>query len=289
MWKWVVIALLWSATALAQPDHSAALFEDGRALAEQGKYAEACDRFERSYALDAAAGTELNIGDCQEHLGHLAEAWRRFADAAARFEIARDERTAFARSRRDALAPRLGSVIVKLADPSVNVTIDGRAQPPGTQLNERVDPGDVVIRAGDITRNAEVAAGATVVVDLLPHAQPGDARRRRIVIASVVGGAGVVTGAVALGLALKARSDYDNELSNGDCTKLGGASMCNATGVQRQRDAIRLAQVGTGLAIGGIGAILAGAVIYMTAPSSSVVIAPTASTDGAGLVVVGSF
>ncbi len=298
MSKWGLIALAWSATTNAQPDRSATLFEQGRVLAAQGKYAEACARFDESYALDAAAGTEINVGDCQEHLGHLAEAWRRFDDAATRFETAHDGRVTFARERRDALVPRIGVVVVEHVDPSARVTIAGRVQPPSAELRDHVDPGDIEIRAGAVARHVHVAAGATVVVDLAPPAIPqverpeGIVERRRlgrVVLAYTLGGAGAVTGAVALGLALKARGDYNSQFDNGNCTMTSGASVCNVAGADRQRDAVGLADVGTGLAIVGIATIIAGAVVYVTAPKDRIVVAPIASASAAGVFAAGSF
>ena len=61
----------------------ARLFEEGRAFAEQGKYEEACERYAKSYELERAAGTMLNLGDCAEREGKLGRAWQLF-DAAAR-------------------------------------------------------------------------------------------------------------------------------------------------------------------------------------------------------------
>src|SRR5437867_2416874 len=61
------LALLASASAHAGPDDAAratALFDEGRALAQAGKLAEACGRFEQRYALAAATGTEVNLADC---------------------------------------------------------------------------------------------------------------------------------------------------------------------------------------------------------------------------------
>ncbi|HEU4616168.1 MAG TPA: hypothetical protein VFS15_28920, partial [Kofleriaceae bacterium] len=56
----------------APPKESTRLFEEGRALAKQGKYEQACATFSRSLELERAPGTLLNLADCHEHLGHLA-------------------------------------------------------------------------------------------------------------------------------------------------------------------------------------------------------------------------
>jgi tetratricopeptide (TPR) repeat protein len=299
---WLVgIAVAGSGVAHAEPDRAAVLFEEGRVLSQQGKYADACDRFEKSYALDSAAGTELNLGDCHEHLGHLAEAWHRFDDAAKRFEVAHDDRAKFARERREAVAAKLGTVVVKLADPSVRVTIAGREEPAGGEITEHVEPGVVDVRAGEITRRTKVVAGATVTVEIPaattegPHQPPSppfehdERRHSRVVLAYGIGGAGLVTGAIALGVALKARSDYNAEFDNGNCMKTSGPPSCNQLGGKRQQDAISLSNVGTGLGVTAILAIGVGVVVYVTAPRDHVMVVPIASADAGGLVVRGSF
>src|SRR5450432_4672872 len=84
-------ALALTATAVAQPNEPAGppnagskLFDEGRDLAKAGNYAEACAKFEQSYALDNGVGTELNLADCKERLGHYYFAWTLFDEAARR-------------------------------------------------------------------------------------------------------------------------------------------------------------------------------------------------------------
>lgn len=80
--KLVLACLLASMPASAQP--AAQLFEDGRALLQQGKAAEACAKFEAALELDAdAPGVVLNLGLCnvQQHKVATALAWFRKAQA----------------------------------------------------------------------------------------------------------------------------------------------------------------------------------------------------------------
>ena len=83
-----VLAVLAVATSPARADKTEAtkLFEQGRALLVAGKVEQACPLFEKSFALERAVGTELNLADCDERLGHLADAWRMFDDAATQSE-----------------------------------------------------------------------------------------------------------------------------------------------------------------------------------------------------------
>jgi hypothetical protein len=53
--------VLVAGVAFAQPSPQATkLFDEGRELAKQQKWADACDRFAQSLALDPAPGTKLN-------------------------------------------------------------------------------------------------------------------------------------------------------------------------------------------------------------------------------------
>ena len=80
------IAILLAATrlAVAQPDPEAArIFQRGRELAKLGQLTEACALFARSYELDPALGTAVNLADCLERQGQLCRAWVLF-DVVAR-------------------------------------------------------------------------------------------------------------------------------------------------------------------------------------------------------------
>ena len=58
----------------ANPALAQSLFEEGRQLMSNGKFAEACPKFESSYKLDPAAGTLLNLAVCHEKVGRTAAA-----------------------------------------------------------------------------------------------------------------------------------------------------------------------------------------------------------------------
>src|SRR4051812_28534695 len=90
--------LLAAGTASAGDSISAeALFAAGREAAQRGDYRQACDKFAESQRLDPAPGTLINLGDCNEHLGLLASAWRYYREAADR--LPGDKRVAGLRAR----------------------------------------------------------------------------------------------------------------------------------------------------------------------------------------------
>src|SRR5262245_39899208 len=52
------------------------LFVEGRTLMKQGEYAQACEKFKASYALDLTAyGTLYNLALCHEQTDKPASAW----------------------------------------------------------------------------------------------------------------------------------------------------------------------------------------------------------------------
>src|SRR3954463_3074713 len=92
-----------SAAAFAQNvGEAATLFEEGRALAKDGKYVEACDKFAKSLTFDPAPGTKANFADCHEHLGHNAQAYHLFVEVYEADKGANPERSKYAKGRADA-------------------------------------------------------------------------------------------------------------------------------------------------------------------------------------------
>lgn len=63
------------------PATADALFREARALMKQGDYASACPKLADSQRLDPAAGTAINLGDCLEKLGKLADALQAHREA----------------------------------------------------------------------------------------------------------------------------------------------------------------------------------------------------------------
>src|SRR5262249_26584812 len=58
------------------PAAAEALFREGRAAAQKGDWETACPKLRESQRLDPAAGTLLNLADCEEHRGKVATAWQ---------------------------------------------------------------------------------------------------------------------------------------------------------------------------------------------------------------------
>jgi hypothetical protein len=139
-------------TALAQERDVAAaqaMFDQARELAEQGKYEEACPKFQESNRLDPGIGTQFHLADCYEHSGRLASAWALFVDVAAQARVSGQlDREKVLLERAQQLQPRLPKLQVNVPEASKTAGLEirrngilvGSAQW-GTPMP--IDPGDV--------------------------------------------------------------------------------------------------------------------------------------------------
>jgi hypothetical protein len=129
------------------------LFETGRKLMTEKKYAEACPKLAESFRLDPTTGTLLNLAVCHRDEGKIASAWAEFKDAAslARRD-GRSDREQFAQEQSKTLEPRLPRLTITVAADAeaegLSVSRDGSALPkPVWGVPIAVDPGDHVVMA----------------------------------------------------------------------------------------------------------------------------------------------
>ena len=138
--------------ALAQPSPetraaAAALFEDGKRLMGEGKFADACPKLEESERIDPGMGTLFNLAVCYEQTNRTASAWVGFRDVAGMSLAAGlADREKMARGRAAALEPRLMKLKITMAPAmsgaGVEVKRDGAVVSPalwGTPVP--LDPG----------------------------------------------------------------------------------------------------------------------------------------------------
>src|SRR3954466_14533076 len=88
------------------------LFDEGKKLASEHKYAEACPKFSESLRLDSGVGTMLYLADCYEKVGQTASAWGQFREAAAIAKRQNDAREKIARERAARLEPKLSRLSI---------------------------------------------------------------------------------------------------------------------------------------------------------------------------------
>ena len=108
-----------------------ALFQEAKALMEEGRFDAACAKLEESQRLDPAGGTLLNLARCYERAGKLATAWARFHDALA--VASRDGvavRVQTAKEAIERIAPSLSHLVVETPTSppdGLTVSLDGVA------------------------------------------------------------------------------------------------------------------------------------------------------------------
>jgi hypothetical protein len=147
------IGLLSAGASANDPVTAQALFDAGKRLVAQEKFAEACPKFEESQRLDPAIGTHYALAECYEKAGRLASAWVAFLDVASEAGAQhRQDREQYAKTRASALAPRLSRITVVV--PAASRATGLQIQRDGETLHEAqwgipvpVDPGSHVVSA----------------------------------------------------------------------------------------------------------------------------------------------
>jgi hypothetical protein len=304
--------LLFCGNAAAQPEDrraaAQALFEQGKALVEAGKFKEACPKLADSQRLDPGIGTSLWLADCYENNGQTASAWAQFKEAAAAAAMQKDPREKLARMRAQDLEKRLTRLTITHTGSAKGITIKrdgvdvgsselGNALPvdPGSHEIVASAPGakpwrktvdvppqsvTVSVAVPDLERDEGASASPAPIAGGAPA--PGakeegdsDGSTQRI-IGLVVAGAGIAGVGVGTFFAFSAKSTYDDSNENGRCIE----NVCGPEGLRMRDDAESKALVAT-IAMGvGAVAVVAGAVLFFTAPRSrAVAVAPS------GLVV----
>jgi hypothetical protein len=276
-----------------------ALFDDAVKLMEAGRFGEACPKLAASEKLDPGAGTLLNLGTCYEKNGQTASAWATYQEAESTATRAGHADWAErAHAHVVALEPRLERLLI--AVPKENVVTGLKVTRDGVVLDDAawgapipLDPGKHEVRAvaphkrswsttvdlkteGSLsTVNVpkledalEAAPWPTVVGPVQPPPEteagaPSFWTTQRV-IGVVLAGVGVAGVAVGSGLGLAAKSKYDDAVAK-YCPSHG--TQCTSQGVAQGHDAHDLADISTGVFIGGGLALVAGGVVFALAPS----------------------
>lgn len=288
------------AVGLAQPGRDTAvaeqLFNQGRDLVKAGKHADACPKFEASLRYDPVLGTRLNLASCYAEIGKLASAWGLYRESIELAAKAGDtKRSDFARQQAAALEPRLPrlAITVPANAPLKLVVTRGSATLDAAEFGVAViaDPGPVTVTAkapgfADFTQTITLVEGKTEMLAIprltlvaappvhTPVALPAsssvaEARsgrsRLRTYSALGLGAAGAVAATAGFLFGIKAKSSYDEAKS-----LCGDELKCPP---QRLREGERLvddargsATAATVLILAGSAAIVAGGVLYLTAP-----------------------
>jgi tetratricopeptide (TPR) repeat protein len=158
----------------AAVERADAAFEEGRELFDQGRFREACEKFELSMQLDPSPGTLLNLGNCYEPQGDLVRALALFEQAFADAQRSNDPRrkelwTDAARERIANLSRRVPQLSVRGVPADAQVAIDGTSQRPSGVL--RINPGRhrIEVRAPGkqaFTQDFDIASGQRLAINV---------------------------------------------------------------------------------------------------------------------------
>lgn len=296
-----------------------ALFEEGRKLADAGKYEAAQEKFEASEKLESAPGTLLHLANCREKLGHTASAWITFkrASLAAR-AVKRTDWVDLADERAKDLEPMLARLTLgfeRTSDAaSVEIRRDGaRVETAEVGTPIPVDPGRHVIEVRapgktTWTKAVDVAASARVTVlvptvdtfaddkplDVVvppspPSSEPAttSATSPLLTVGWVTGGAG------ALGLGMGAVAGLVAVSKDSESKGICPTTACGDAAAIRANDAAKgWSTVSTIAFVGGAVLATTGIVLVVVAPKSATRTAGTRSHlafGGPGLVWSGEF
>jgi hypothetical protein len=283
--------------AAADESEADRLFRQGRAAADRGDYAVACDKFRASQELDPAAGTLLNLADCEQHRGRLATALRLFHDALQKLP-ARDDRARIARERASALEKRAPRLTVRLAADAPSdavVRLDGerleaaRLGSPGP-----VDVGGHLLAVESPGRAARsytiaLAEGETYELEVRPGEAGGGAAGGSSSMLTttgyVVGGvgiAGLVVGIVTGVMAIDRKSTADAHCPFKSCDSVGWDAVQSG----RTLGGVSVASFVVGAAGVAVGTAL---VVVGRSSSSKAAVGVSAGPGGGSLVLRGAF
>lgn len=252
----VLLLCVREASAQGPADAAAAraLFNEGRKLVEQGKFSDACPKFQESLRLKPGIGTGFNLADCWEKLGRTASAWGQFLEVASAARTSgQKERESVARARASALEAKLSYLVIESeeTDPELRVTRDGLEVGRGAfGTAVPVDPGTHGVAAVSPTKkpwsiNEDVKAGAKAKVTI-PKLLPREAAPATISQPSPPDNTPVGTGT-------------GGGAEGGPKREMLHTTPSSGLGVQR----------GVGLAVGGLGVVgLAAGAVFLVGYNS---------------------
>jgi hypothetical protein len=299
-------AVLWSSAAAADepvPKDASTrraarqLAEEGAALYDEGKYAEAADRLHRAHELVPAPTIAVLEAKALVKIRRLVRAAERY-EQTTRFPLDADSSDAFRDAVREAreqlaeLQPRIPQLVVEVTGatrktPGLVVTLDGKEMPLALLgMRRPTDPGrhevvatladgrtaSAVITLGENQRQRVVLTPSTAGA-AQPSREPleeveadrgtGMPMQRTLAwIAIGVGGAGLGTGVVAGFVMLDKKKSLDDQ-----CVEQGTLMACPVA-AQSDLDAYRstktLSWIGYGVGLAGLGT---GLLLLLTAPS----------------------
>jgi serine/threonine-protein kinase len=269
------------------------LYQQGKKLMKDGKYAEACPKFAESNRLDPGIGTMLWLADCYEKNGQTASAWGEFREAQAEAAKQKDTREKVAGERAAALANKLSMLVIGVSPsadvPGLEIKRDGTmVGKPLWGTKVPVDPGSHRIsatapgkKAWETTIDVPAKPGVVEVAVLPlenavaapppppppppPPEKPPSSWTTQHTLAAVAGGVAVVGLGLGTYFGLHSKSKLDDSNADGHCRE---GNSCDATGVQLRSDAKDAGAISTVMFAVGLTAAAGAVVLWFTAPKA---------------------
>lgn len=290
----VMVLLTGTTDAFANdPVAADALFQAGKQLIAEKKFAEACNKFDASYKLDPTLGTLLNLADCYEKAGRIATSWSTWGMAMEQASRDKDARVEYAKERRDALTPKLPKVVIRAYGmlPGIDVFWDDAKLPLGalgTDMPTEVVEHKLVVRRDDgvvlLEQKVQVREDGKkteVPIDIIAlnrehprvlrdeqptSPSPSTPQRKAGLVIGAIGTAALLTaGGLELGALLKRNEANDTSV----CVD----NFCTPRGITAIETARTYAEAGQWIGLSGLVVFSVGATLFFAAPS-----APTSST-----------
>lgn len=312
--------------ASADPSAADLLFQEGKTLMAQRRYAEACPKLAESQRLDPSGGTILHLALCHKEEGRIATAYKELQDAilfAQRDK--RDDREKAAKALASELSSKLPTLTITVrreaaAIPGLSVKRDGALVPPSAfGAPAAVDPGQHTVTAwapgrapflttvdlrgdgatyevvipdleADPTGDRSAAAGAE---DRGPGANSSVSSQNtggmgaQRKAGAILGGVGVISLGVGAVFGIQAAASKPASAPHCD------GNFCDDEGIRIREKGLTQASIATGTLVAGGALAALGLVLFITGSPSSKAPSPGASVGlslgPSGAFVRGSF
>jgi len=270
----VLALMVRTSSALAEVGAAAALFSSGREAFRHGDFVTAREKFRESERIEPAVGTELNLGLCEEQLGHLTAAWHLLQLVVDRLPPG-DERIAITHDHVERVGRRLARFTPLAGDdwPTGAILKVGSTRLTRWGLGTAIptDPGDtelIVMAPGRVDKRYQlhldegdaqvivVQAGALAASPMgLGHsgfarAQASTSKRTAGILAVGAGGSLVVVGALAGLQVLSAKATMEREC---DATHACSPEGLSAASRGRVLSVVGTAAFAAGAGLGALG------------------------------------
>lgn len=286
-----------SSAALATPSAAEVavaqgLYDNAKALMDQGKYGDACPKLEESHRLDPGLGTQYHLSDCYEQLGRTASAWGGFLQVAAIAKASGQlDREEVARARARALEAKVPRLFIEVPEGNrvqgLQITRDG------VSLGEAqwetpipLDPGEhrivasvpsgktwrttIMLQRDSVTMKVVIpslsgpaALDPSLVTARPPPAEPQSDGKAQRLVGVAIGGAGLVSIGVGTYFGFRSISRHD------DAVSFCKADVCTGHGTELRAQAVSAGNVATIGLIAGGSAVAGGAILYLAAPHAT--------------------